>query len=264
MPRSLWLADVLADAYRGVHGVRFEVYPGWKTRGHEGAQHRGIVNHHTGRGGYDPLLQYMATGSSIAPLCNVASSHDGSRVTLVAAGKANHAGRGHLSWTGTDRGNWYSVGWEAQNDGGQSWPTRHLESIAIGNAAILRHLKLDSSRLAEHKTYAPRRKVDRHSIILDEWQRRVQRMLNNYGRRYKMLVFVPGTPDADQIGWCERHLRPVPGVVTRMKEEAEAAVARGETVVAVGASLSGARTIRGANRQETAKLLIDWATRGWQ
>lgn len=173
MARSLWLADVLADAYRGVSGVRFEVYPGWETRGRDGVRHIGVMNHHTGPGGYDALLRYMAVNSSISPLCNVASSHDGSRVTLVAAGKANHAGRGHLDWTGTDRGNWYTIGWEAQNDGAQPWPDKHLETVAIGNAALRNHMAVDLSRLVDHKTYAPGRKVDRHTIQLDAWRRRV-------------------------------------------------------------------------------------------
>lgn len=188
MPRSTWLADVLSDAYRGIKGVRLEVYPGWETRGDPRAQHAGVMGHHTGGGRYDPLLAYMATNSSIAPLCNVASSADGRRVTVVASGKANHAGRGHLSWTGTDRGNWYTVGWEAQNDGSQPWDPWHLEVQAVGHRAILNHLNAGRDRLVDHRTYAPKRKVDRHSIDLDWWRNKVDNLVKPQ----------PPEPDAPQ------------------------------------------------------------------
>lgn len=266
MSRSLWLADVLADAYRGVKGVRFEVYAGWESRGQAGVSHHGIINHHTGRGGYDALLRYMATGSSIAPLCNVASSHDGSRVTVVASGKGNHAGRGYLPWTGTDRGNWYAVGWEAQNDGSQPWPDKHLETIAIGNAAILKHMRQGVGRLAEHKTYAPSRKVDRHTVDLGGWKHRVQQVMNRQERKYAMVIYAKrGTVDA-LSALAAHSARPV-GVVTQDLGEAQRAVSRGEKVYAVGgpaaSELNGGTDVVGSTAAETGRKVFELAQRGW-
>lgn len=176
MTRSLWLADILADAFRGVRGFQVDEIPGWETRGRDGTSHVGVIDHHTGRGSYHALLEYMAYGSSIAPLCNIATSRPDNgtvRITVVNAGKANHAGRGWLPWTGRDRGNWHAIGIEHQNDGAQPWPDQQLEAAARIDAALLAHLQVDVSRLADHKTYAPGRKVDRHTIDLDRWRARV-------------------------------------------------------------------------------------------
>lgn len=185
MPRQSWLSDVLADAFRGVKGFQFEVYPGWSTRGSTSFDPIGVMNHHTGAGAYDNLLRYMATGSSIAPLCNWATSRPANgivRVTLVTAGRANHAGRGGsgrggTAWIATDSGNRLTVGGEHQNDGGQPWPDQQLEAIARGSAALLRFMRRAEDRAAEHKTYAPGRKGDRHTITLPQAQGQIRHYL---------------------------------------------------------------------------------------
>lgn len=171
MTRALWLADVLSDAFRGRRGFQVDVIPGWEGRGRDGIDPRGVIDHHTGAGSYHGLLDYMAHGSAIAPLCNTATCrpHDGVvRVTVVAAGKANHAGRGQLPWTGQDRGNWHAIGQEHQNDGRQPWPAQQLEAIAVADRAILDHLGVGPDRLDLHCTYAVGRKVDMHSTDLDD------------------------------------------------------------------------------------------------
>lgn len=82
-------------------------------------------------------------------------------------------------------------------------------------------------------------------------------------RRYAMIVFAPSDPDADAVGWAETHIQPVPGVVTRSRDEAAAGVSRGERVVAVGTDLQGAESVKGGNRAETSKLVVDLAARSW-
>lgn len=183
--RSLWIADVLADAYRGVKGIRLEVYPGWETRGKAIAKHIGVIDHHTGPSRvYDGILKYMAVNSSIAPLCNISSSDPNRtggicRVTVVASGKANHAGRGYLPWTGSNGGNVRALGWEGQNDGDEDWHPLHLEAVAIGNAALLSFMGSGVNKLADHKTYAPRRKVDRYGVDIEDWRKRVASIMEN-------------------------------------------------------------------------------------
>lgn len=195
MGRANWLLDVLSDAFRGLGGFRVDYVPGWESRGYSSLYPKGVINHHTGRGSYNGLLNYMSEGSSISPLCNVATSRPDSgivRVTVVASGKANHAGRGYLPWTGQDRGNNYSIGFENQNDGAQQWPQQQNEAIAIANKAVLDHLGVGVSRLADHKTYAPNRKVDRVHIDLDHWKNYVANIENNISLGGNQMVVSKG------------------------------------------------------------------------
>jgi LysM repeat protein len=187
MSAAVWLPDVLVEAFRGMRGYQVDTVKGWRTRSAKTTSFdpRGVMNHHTGPGSYANLLSYMTNGSKIAPLCNVATSrpHDVGgistvRITVCAAGRANHAGKGHVSWAGTDGGNRHSVGIENQNNGSQPWPKQQIEGIRIATAAILRHLGRDAKFMTDHKTYAPRRKPDMHSVDLATEQTAVTALLN--------------------------------------------------------------------------------------
>lgn len=188
---AAFLPDVLADAFRGLRGFQVETHPHWDTRGRATGfdpfhpDHGGILNHHTGRGSFDALLRYMAETSRIAPLCHWSTSRPRNgtvRIVIVAAGRANHAGRGGAGkegtwWVPTDHGNTYLIGGEHQNDGTQPWPGQQNEAIHIGSAAILAHLSHDETRAIDHKNYAPHRKVDRHSVRLAREQAAIARHL---------------------------------------------------------------------------------------
>lgn len=237
MSRALWLADILADEFRGAHGFQVDVVEGWQDRGRPALYPKGIMNHHTGRGSYNALLNYMAYNAPYPPLCNIATSRPDNgivRVTVVASGKANHAGRGYVDWTGKDRGNNYSIGFENQNDGAQEWPEQQNEAIARANAAILKYLDLGVDRLVDHKTYAPTRKVDRVHVDLDHWRNYVNSFLEEKeDRRYQMLIYGKrGTPDYNVatagVDMANK------GVASSNLNEAKSAVARDELVVAVG------------------------------
>lgn len=185
MPRQNWIPDILADAFRGVDGYRVEVYASAKTRGSDVFNPIGVMNHHTGPGSYDNLLRYMAVNSRIAPLCNWATSRPYNgvvRVTIVCTGKANHAGRGGVGlggtpWIPTNDGNRRTIGGEHQNDGVQGWPAQQVEGIYIGSAALLEYLEADEDRAALHKTYAPGRKPDMHTVTLATHQAGIARYL---------------------------------------------------------------------------------------
>jgi LysM repeat protein len=188
MSAAVWLPDVLSDAFRGMRGFQVDTVDGWRTRSAKTTsfEPRGVINPHTGKGSYANLLKFMTTGSMTAPLCNVATSRPHSikgiesvRITVCAAGRANHAGKGSLPWTGTDGGNRHSIGIENQNTGSEPWPDQQVEAIRIATAAVLRHLKVDISRMADHKTYAPNRKVDRSGVDLERERAAVRAIIES-------------------------------------------------------------------------------------
>lgn len=180
MPRQPWFMDVLADEFRGSKGFRVDVYPGWEWRGSTSFDPSHVMDHHTGGGAYNNLLRYMAEGPVHPPLCNYATSRVHSRVvriTIVAAGRANHAGKGRYTTIPLDQGNRYSFGGEHQNDGYQAWPAQQVEAIRRCDAALLRAMKRDTDRMLDHKTYAPIRKSDRHSTNVETERIEVQRLM---------------------------------------------------------------------------------------
>lgn len=201
MSAAVWLPDVLGDAFRGVRGYQVDTVKGWRTRSARTTSFdpRGVMNHHTGPGSYANLLSYMTKGASTAPLCNVATSrpHDIGgiptvRITICAAGRANHAGKGHVSWAGTDGGNRHAVGIENQNNGSQSWPKQQLEGIRTATAAILEHLGRDERFMTDHKTYAPRRKTDLYAIDLAAERSAVGTLLRGPAPKVVRHTIAPG------------------------------------------------------------------------
>lgn len=167
MPTQLWLADAIADEFRGSKGFQVDVYPGWQTRGSTSFDPDHVMDHHTGGGTYNNLLKYMAEGPRFPPLCNIATSRPYNgvvRITIVAAGRANHSGVGIYKTIPRDNGNYRSIGIENQNDGLQSWPDQQMEAMRRLDATLLIRLKKNTEYLLDHKTYAPTRKVDRHTI----------------------------------------------------------------------------------------------------
>lgn len=78
-------------------GVNVVEISGWQTRGSSYFDPKGSVNHHTAgaSSGVAPSLRICINGRSDVPgpLCNVLLGRD-NRAYLIAAGRANHAGRG--------------------------------------------------------------------------------------------------------------------------------------------------------------------------
>lgn len=201
MGRQLWLADALADAFRGVKGYRVETWHGWTSLGKSSFDPIGVLDHHTGGGGtYDNILRYMMETSPIAPSCNWATSppiNGVVRVTVTCAGRANHAGRGGKGrggtpWVPTDTGNYRLLGGEHHNNGSAAWPGQQYEGVLIGSAALLRGLGADEDRAALHKTYAPGRKPDMHSIALANHQAGIRR---HFATRPTQPTIVASTED---------------------------------------------------------------------
>ena len=181
MPRQPWIADVAADTFRGVKGFRVDTYAGWQTRGNSTFNPEAVMNHHTGPGSYNNLLRYMAVGPVHPPLCNIATSrpHNGVvRITIVAAGRANHAGRGELPWRKNQgsTGNRRTIGIENMNSGSESWPAQQTEAIHMLTAGLLEYMNAGVTRTLDHKDYTSR-KWDRHSVNINTTRREVDKIL---------------------------------------------------------------------------------------
>jgi N-acetyl-anhydromuramyl-L-alanine amidase AmpD len=156
----LAVPQVLRDA-----GLKVVEVDGWKERGRPGhfGPVRGVMVHHTGRGGSKALLDLITKGRDDlpGPLSQLFLDDDGT-FYVVAAGKCNHAGPGQ--WQGTTLGNSGFIGIEARNagDGKDIWEQEQLDALTVGTRALLKHFGLDPVMAVGHKEWAkPRgRKVD--------------------------------------------------------------------------------------------------------
>lgn len=168
------LAIVLRSA-----GLNVEEVGNWKSHGHGGLiSVRGIIWHHTAgaKTGNYPSMGTVKNGRPglPGPLSQLGLGRDGTWYVL-AAGRAWHAGEGSSSFVPPNRGNDYLIGIEAENTGYPSdpWPEVQLESYRRGTAALLKAYNLPSSRVIGHKEWAPGRKVDPHSLNMDNERSRV-------------------------------------------------------------------------------------------
>jgi len=173
--RLTWMEAALRK-----NGLRVREVKGWKTRGRPGTfAPRAAMFHHTAsnrRGGNAAGLSTVVEGRPgiNGPLCNVLVARDGTAY-LVAAGRANHAGKGG-PWRGIprDSGNAYLVGVEVENDGvGEPWSSELLQACDVVFATLLLGLRRKSGWLCGHKEWAPGRKSDPARIDMDRYRRRV-------------------------------------------------------------------------------------------
>jgi GH24 family phage-related lysozyme (muramidase)/peptidoglycan hydrolase-like protein with peptidoglycan-binding domain len=148
-----WLPDVLERA-----GLKVAETPGWRTRGRaDMGRIRGVMCHHTATSqpGNMPTLNLLIHGRRDlpGPLCQLGLGRDGT-FYIIAAGRANHAGRG--SWEGLATGNSSFIGIEAEHSGnpGDEWPGIQLEAYQRGVAAILKHIGAGANMCCGHKEFA--------------------------------------------------------------------------------------------------------------
>ena len=143
-------------------GVKYRAQSGWRSRG-RGAMGSiaSIMCHHTAgpASGNTPSLNVVTNGRPglSGPLAQLFLARDGT-VILVAAGRANHAGR-----VSSNRySNSHSIGIEAEATGVSSWPAAQLDAYAKLCKALIDEFNLPVSRVIGHKEAAvPRgRKID--------------------------------------------------------------------------------------------------------
>jgi peptidoglycan hydrolase-like protein with peptidoglycan-binding domain len=185
MPFSLtWLPQVLEEA-----GLKVSLVDGWETRGQgDVGDIFGIICHHTGTSNPQrlnmPTLRSLRDGRKASaklqalpgPLAQLGLARDGT-FFVVAAGRAIHAGKG--SFQGVS-GNRHFIGIEAENEGSMGdfpWPDAQLDAYQRGVAAILKHLKKNSTFCCGHKEYAPKRKPD-PDLNMNKFREAVQAILD--------------------------------------------------------------------------------------
>lgn len=147
-----WIADELRAA-----GLKVVEVQGWKNRGRPAStghfDPRGAnTAHHTGSttSASNPAagLSVLINGRSDlpGPLCHVAVGYDGT-VYVIAAGRANHAGRvGKSSQKGMpygSDGNALALGNEVMTNGTQKMPAAQQEAIALTHAVFCLHWAKD-------------------------------------------------------------------------------------------------------------------------
>lgn len=164
-------------------GLRVVEVAGWQTRGSSSFNPRGFVWHHTAgpSRGNSPSLNICIYGRSgvPGPLCNVFQARDNT-IYVVAAGRANHAGRG--GWGGMS-GNSSVYGIEIENTGyntgsrAEPWRGDQLDTAARVAAAVLGN----PARSMHHKEWTSR-KIDMHTVG------------GNHMRAWTGLVMAGGTP----------------------------------------------------------------------
>lgn len=147
---------------------------GWQTRGGEYFQPRGSVNHHTAgappSAGNSPSLATVIYGrrNLAGPLANVFQARD-NRIYVVAAGRANHAGRGGF---GGMTGNSTVLGLEVENVGttAEPWRPDQVATMHKVHAAMIAGHGAHPGRVCQHREWAPGRKIDAHSLDVDAFR----------------------------------------------------------------------------------------------
>lgn len=160
--------QILRDA-----GLKVREVPGWRDRGRPastgGLNPAGVLCHHTATGpnvSDVALIDLLVRGRSDlpGPLCHFALTRDGT-VHIVAAGRANHAGRAKSSGTvaGGD-GNSLYWGIEAANSGtGEPWPKAQYDAYVRLCAVLCEKVTGNSvNTVRAHRETSVTGKIDPH------------------------------------------------------------------------------------------------------
>ncbi len=143
-------------------GVKYRVIGGWETRGRPPSSGpfnpRGVLVHHTGStsSATNPAgaLGIVTNGRPDlpGPLCQISTGYDGV-TTIVAAGRANHAGRMRaLGSIPAGDGNAQLIGNEVQTNGTQQMPRAQYDAVVLSTAALLDRLGASVAELGLHNT----------------------------------------------------------------------------------------------------------------
>lgn len=221
----------LADVLRAALGEDMVIErPGWRSRGYEMGDVRGVLCHHTAgpASGNAPSLGVVENGRPglPGPLAQFLLARDG-KWYVIASGGANHAGLGGPAFggaVGRDNGNAHLLGVEAENTGtGERWPDVQLRSYIRGVAAILKDAGLDASRALGHKEWAPTRKIDPAGIDMNWFRDEVAA---------EMEDDMPSAEDVANAVWAKR----ISLVTDRERSETAGDLLSGANVAAWNAS----------------------------
>lgn len=207
----------LADKLRE-WGLAVVEVPGWETRGADFPQLPSVVVcHHTGtplRPNLDlPTQRVLVDGRSDlpGPLCQVGLGYSGTAY-VIAAGKANHAGKGR--WNGHNVGNTDSVGIEAESPGDGTWTPQQRAAYPLVCAALHDLLGTSASLTCAHRESAepPGRKNDPVGIDMDALRGQVTQLLKAGPPTVHAHDTHPPTPLEEPDMWIVR----APGKATAL------------------------------------------------
>ncbi|HZI17146.1 MAG TPA: N-acetylmuramoyl-L-alanine amidase [Pyrinomonadaceae bacterium] len=217
MPFSLtWLPDVLKIA-----GLKVSEVPGWRDRGRgDVGRIFGVMCHHTAgpKSGNMPSLNVLVNGRAglPGPLSQLGLGRDGTYY-IIAAGRANHAGRGE--WRGLRNGNSNFIGIEAENTGrpDDPWPNIQIDAYHRGVAAILKRVGQSSDFCTGHKEYAlPKgRKPDPSFFNMDEFRASIAAIMSGAGPEPRLIPAVEPTQPASNTAPRPTLRRGMAGDLTR-------------------------------------------------
>lgn len=164
------LPDNLPEILRS-QGLKVTVLPGWKTRGRPastgGFDPVGVLCHHTATSVHwaiAAVLRLLTGGRTglPGPLAQIGLGRNG-RVYIIAAGRANHAGRAKASGTVAEGdGNELYIGIEAFNNGvGEPWPDAQYNAYVLLCAVLSVFVTGNSHRTVRaHKETSTTGKID--------------------------------------------------------------------------------------------------------
>lgn len=188
-----WAPDVFRDA-----GLQVQVDDDWLTRGADLEGLDAVLIHHDAvLGGDLPSLPTLIRGRPDlrGPLCQWGVGDSGT-IYVIAAGKANHAGRGR--W-GSCTSSACTAGFECSNDGrGEPWWPVQIEAMEIACAAIARHLGRDERMFCGHKEWALPlgRKIDPVGIAMGVFRTHVGGRLRTpvapVALEEELMICIPG------------------------------------------------------------------------
>jgi endonuclease/exonuclease/phosphatase family metal-dependent hydrolase len=167
------LPKILRDA-----GLKVVEVDGWRDRGRPGSfAPVGVLCHHTAtkKSTSDAaVVRLLRVGRSDlpGPLCQIGLARDGT-VYLIAAGRANHAGRAKASGTvAAGDGNELYIGIEAFNDGvGEPWPTVQREAYELVCAVLSVKITGNSAQTVRgHKETSVTGKIDPRGIDMGKFR----------------------------------------------------------------------------------------------
>ena len=190
-------------------GLNVVEVPGWETRGVDFPKMPSVVVcHHTGtplRPGKDlPTQRVLVEGRSDlpGPLCQVGLGYSGT-VYVIAAGKANHAGKGH--WNGHTVGNTDSVGIEAESPGDGTWTQAQRLAYPRVCAALHDLLGTGASLTCAHRESAEPhgRKDDPVGIDMDLLRGQVAHLLKQGPPRTAHQTTAPEGDEMTPADWTK-------------------------------------------------------------
>ena len=176
MPRQTGIPAALKK-----YGVKYETVPGWRTRGSASFNPRGVVCHWTagprnakGRPSLN-VVTYGRPGLS-GPLCQVYLDRNGVAV-VVAAGRANHAGRG--GYKGLS-GNSSVFGIEAECGGDGDWTDAQRREYPKVVAALVSLTGRSEKYVCGHNEWTTR-KIDIRDWPMPKMRSEVKAVLAGKG-----------------------------------------------------------------------------------